>query len=152
MSPRWNWDFEDEQRGARIPVRSPLKKAPQIAHGMRIRRRRFGAALAFAVLVIVVAVALAGSHGRGSASPSGVPRGAHRAPSPAPATSADTLERGRKAVTSVLAYAPFVRQGGDRGHDVALTFDDGPGPYTPGVLNALEQARATATFFPIGAE
>jgi peptidoglycan-N-acetylglucosamine deacetylase len=152
MSPRWNWDFEDEQRGTRIPVRSPLKKAPQIAHRMRIRRRRFGAALAFAVSVIVLAVVLAGSHGRGSASSASAPEGAHRTPSPAPATSVNAVEGGRKAVTSVLAYTPFVRQGGDRGHDVALTFDDGPGPYTPGVLNVLEQAHAPATFFVIGTE
>jgi peptidoglycan/xylan/chitin deacetylase (PgdA/CDA1 family) len=43
-----------------------------------------------------------------------------------------------------------VRAGGDRGRDVALTFDDGPGPYTPGVLNVLEQHHVPATFFAIG--
>jgi peptidoglycan-N-acetylglucosamine deacetylase len=55
-------------------------------------------------------------------------------------------------VTAVLGYTPFVREGGRQGHDVALTFDDGPGPYTPAVLSVLEHAHAPATFFVIGEE
>jgi peptidoglycan/xylan/chitin deacetylase (PgdA/CDA1 family) len=31
-----------------------------------------------------------------------------------------------------------------------LTFDDGPGPYTPGVLEVLERFHVHATFFAIG--
>ncbi|MGO9341579.1 MAG: polysaccharide deacetylase family protein [Acidimicrobiales bacterium] len=34
--------------------------------------------------------------------------------------------------------------------DIALTFDDGPGVYTPQVLSVLEQYRVPATFFEIG--
>lgn len=33
---------------------------------------------------------------------------------------------------------------------IALTFDDGPGVSTPGVLSALERARVVATFFIVG--
>lgn len=33
---------------------------------------------------------------------------------------------------------------------VALTFDDGPSPYTPLVLNTLEKYNAVATFFVVG--
>jgi peptidoglycan-N-acetylglucosamine deacetylase len=33
---------------------------------------------------------------------------------------------------------------------VALTFDDGPGPETPAVLDALAAARASGTFFVVG--
>ena len=33
---------------------------------------------------------------------------------------------------------------------VALTFDDGPGPYTPQILNILAQYNVKATFFMIG--
>ena len=37
------------------------------------------------------------------------------------------------------------------GHkEIALTFDDGPGPYTPQVLAVLEQYQVPATFFEIG--
>jgi peptidoglycan/xylan/chitin deacetylase (PgdA/CDA1 family) len=49
-----------------------------------------------------------------------------------------------------LAYTPFVRQGGDRGRDIALTFDDGPGPYTPRLLDVLERHHVRGTFFAIG--
>lgn len=55
------------------------------------------------------------------------------------------------AVASVLAYTPFVKAGGTRGRDIALTFDDGPGPYTPEVLSVLERFHVHATFFVIGA-
>ncbi len=41
--------------------------------------------------------------------------------------------------------------GGDRrSRDVALTFDDGPGPHTLAVLDALDNAAAHATFFLLG--
>ncbi|WP_156325889.1 polysaccharide deacetylase family protein [Nonomuraea sp. SBT364] len=33
---------------------------------------------------------------------------------------------------------------------VALTFDDGPGPYTAELLDVLREADARATFFPVG--
>jgi peptidoglycan/xylan/chitin deacetylase (PgdA/CDA1 family) len=33
---------------------------------------------------------------------------------------------------------------------VALTFDDGPGPWTPAVLDVLQQAQVQATFFVVG--
>jgi peptidoglycan/xylan/chitin deacetylase (PgdA/CDA1 family) len=35
---------------------------------------------------------------------------------------------------------------------IALTFDDGPGPYTPAVLSVLQQYHVPATFFEIGEE
>jgi peptidoglycan-N-acetylglucosamine deacetylase len=40
--------------------------------------------------------------------------------------------------------------GGGRGRDVALTFDDGPGPYTSLALRILRRAHAHATFFLVG--
>ena len=40
--------------------------------------------------------------------------------------------------------------GGGHGRYVALTFDDGPGPYTPRLLAVLGRAHAHATFFVIG--
>src|SRR6185437_5942544 len=161
MSPRWNWDFEDGERTAR---RSPPTPPPLPAHtgdepdegsvgdgereggpsglAARIRRRRLGAALAFVLLVVV----RAGSHERGAVSSAGTSGRATHAASLRAVPPADALERGEKAVDSVLSYAPFVRAGGTQGRDVALTFDDGPGPYTPGVLSVLERERAPATF------
>src|ERR1035441_8976759 len=132
MSPRWNWDFEDERRSARVPVSAALK----VATGDRraqLRRRRLGAALVFAMLVILLAVALSSAHhGGGSSAARAHPHGVGQQAAKPPT---GTLEDGRKAVSSVLAYTPFAREGGVRGRDVALTFDDGPGPYTPAVLS-----------------
>ena len=41
---------------------------------------------------------------------------------------------------------------GSQHKEIALTFDDGPGPYTPEVLAALERLHAPATFFEVGIE
>jgi peptidoglycan/xylan/chitin deacetylase (PgdA/CDA1 family) len=40
--------------------------------------------------------------------------------------------------------------GGGNSNVVALTFDDGPGPYTEGLLGLLRDAGAHATFFLVG--
>jgi peptidoglycan/xylan/chitin deacetylase (PgdA/CDA1 family) len=37
-----------------------------------------------------------------------------------------------------------------RGGTVYLTFDDGPSPYTPAILNILSTTHSTATFFELG--
>ena len=42
--------------------------------------------------------------------------------------------------------------GGSQGPYVALTFDDGPGPYTARTLRILRAAGDTATFFDVGKE
>jgi peptidoglycan-N-acetylglucosamine deacetylase len=164
MSPRWNWDFEDEPRGRR---RAPTTRTPPIppqppgppghpaplhpSVGARFRRRRLGAALLFALLAIVLVVVLSGTHGTHGGGVSARTRASHAIAKPTePAV--DALETGNKAVDSTLAYTPFVRGGGERGRDIALTFDDGPGPYTPEVLSVLEREHVPATFFVIGEE
>jgi peptidoglycan/xylan/chitin deacetylase (PgdA/CDA1 family) len=153
MSPRWNWDFEDGERARRRPPPSQASPPPlQPSAGARFRRRRLGAALALAALVIVLVVALTGAHQRGAASSAGSSAHAAHSVSLRAVPPADALERGDKAVDAVLGYAPFVRAGGGRGRDVALTFDDGPGPYTPGVLSVLEREHVPATFFLVGQE
>ena len=53
------------------------------------------------------------------------------------------------------AFTTFEAPGGaaTAGHRVvALTFDDGPGPFTPQVLSVLERYRVPATFFEVGVE
>ncbi|HEX3910248.1 MAG TPA: polysaccharide deacetylase family protein [Solirubrobacteraceae bacterium] len=160
MSPRWNWDFEDDQRGRRKDSAPPPPSAtverparPAGADGpdprARYRRRRLGVIAGFIVLLIVLIVALSGSHGHGAVSSAGTHTPHAVAPSPPPI---DELKRGDKAVDSVLAYTPFVKEGGAQTREVALTFDDGPGPYTPQVLDVLEREHAPATFFVIGQE
>jgi peptidoglycan/xylan/chitin deacetylase (PgdA/CDA1 family) len=54
------------------------------------------------------------------------------------------------AIDRTLAYTPYVRIAGSQHKEIALTFDDGPGPYTPQVVAALQQASVPATFFEVG--
>jgi peptidoglycan-N-acetylglucosamine deacetylase len=151
MSPRWNWDFEDEPRGKRTAPRVSLPPQLRGGGGARFRRRRLGAALVAALLAIVLVVALSGSHRPGAASSAGARNPSPHAVKP-PQRAIDARERDEKTVSSVLAYTPFVRSGGGRRREIALTFDDGPGPYTPQVLNVLEREHVPATFFVIGEE
>jgi peptidoglycan/xylan/chitin deacetylase (PgdA/CDA1 family) len=56
----------------------------------------------------------------------------------------------RRAIADVLARGEPVSCGGGRGDAVALTFDDGPGPYTARILAVLRRHGAHATFFVVG--
>ena len=57
-----------------------------------------------------------------------------------------------QAITHTLSYTPFVRAAGTQHKEVALTFDDGPGPYTPDILRILVRDHVPATFFEVGIE
>lgn len=161
MPRRWNWDFEDERKARRTPAEPapvPVPAAPSAsapasagdgAEGSRrtqIRRRRGAAAIVLvALLGVIVAVASGSHHGHSAAA--SMPRAPHLAITRPPS---DPEVDQRRAVASVLAYTPFVKEGGIHNRDVALTFDDGPGPYTPAVLSVLERMHVRATFFVIG--
>ncbi len=54
------------------------------------------------------------------------------------------------AINRTLSYTPFVRIAGAQHREVALTFDDGPGPYTPAILSILERENVPGTFFEVG--
>jgi peptidoglycan/xylan/chitin deacetylase (PgdA/CDA1 family) len=153
MGPRWNWDFEDEPRAARLRAPSP-PPAPRIeglplARRTQLRRRRGAAAVAVALVVALIVAALSGSGRHAAVSDSGARARAQHLRTLTP-SARDSQADENNAVASVLAYTPFVKEGTTRVRDIALTFDDGPGPYTPGVLSVLEQARVRATFFAIG--
>jgi peptidoglycan/xylan/chitin deacetylase (PgdA/CDA1 family) len=49
-----------------------------------------------------------------------------------------------------LLALPYVAVAGRRHREIALTFDDGPGPYTLGVVRVLRHLHAPATFFQVG--
>jgi peptidoglycan/xylan/chitin deacetylase (PgdA/CDA1 family) len=55
----------------------------------------------------------------------------------------------RPAVDRVLARMAWVARGGTARREVALTFDDGPGPFTAPVIDALQRLHAPATFFTL---
>jgi peptidoglycan/xylan/chitin deacetylase (PgdA/CDA1 family) len=102
-----------------------------------------------AALLLVLVVSLTRSNHRTSKSAARSPAGSSQGASATPPRPGGEAE-GNSAVARVLAYTPFLRQGGGRSKDVALTFDDGPGPYTPEVLSVLERFHVHATFFAIG--
>src|SRR5581483_671566 len=56
----------------------------------------------------------------------------------------------QRAVNALLARETIVSCGGPHGNAVALTFDDGPGPYTAKIVDVLRRAHAHATFFVVG--
>ncbi len=71
---------------------------------------------------------------------------------PPVSAAAALIRRENRAINAVLRYTPFVARGSARRREVALTFDDGPGPYTPSVLRVLERMHVPATFFIVGQE
>ena len=145
VSRSWNWDFEDEPRKKRTGVSSVSPTTPTVDPRAQFRRRRGALALAIALILLAVLIALlgSGSHKAATAARSAAAGGAAGA-SPA------TVTAKGDPVKAVLAYTPFVVAGADGGHEIALTFDDGPGPYTPEVLSVLERSHVQATFFAIG--
>lgn len=117
-----------------------------------IRRRRASGAL---LLVVVVALAIGASLSHGSHHPtkSPSPRRHRMTPRPAPAQQRARQQAAEAAaIDRVLSYTPAIRSGGAHGNEVALTFDDGPGPYTPELVHTLSKLHAKATFFAIGSQ
>ena len=56
-----------------------------------------------------------------------------------------------KAINRTLSYTPAVIVAGAQHREIALTFDDCPGPYTPQFVSVLAKYGVPATFFEVGA-
>jgi peptidoglycan/xylan/chitin deacetylase (PgdA/CDA1 family) len=137
-------------------VRAALGPQVEVHH----RRRRLMALLAVAGIALVLGAAVGASAG-GSAAARRAAAGARPGFYAAIATlagtgagsfAADARAAENAAINHTLAYTPFVRVAGGQHREIALTFDDGPGPYTPEVLAVLERMHAPATFFEVGIE
>jgi peptidoglycan/xylan/chitin deacetylase (PgdA/CDA1 family) len=125
------------------------------SHQPHHRRRRTLAGLAILLLVVLVVIA-AGSSGGGGTHPVTV----HAAGlftriqtlSGNGAGSFAGVETAAEnaAINRTLAYTPAIRVAGSQHREVALTFDDGPGPYTQQVVSLLDQLHVPATFFEVG--
>lgn len=136
----------------RGPASAPGPRSSRLERERTFRRRRTGAALIALVVVVLLIAAIASRGGSGhprtgSLTPSRVKLG------PTDAQRAAALAQAeQKAIDSVLSYTPAVRSGGSSGKEVALTFDDGPGPYTERLVAELNRLRVRATFFAIGSQ
>jgi peptidoglycan/xylan/chitin deacetylase (PgdA/CDA1 family) len=121
----------------------------------RFRRRRAlaGVALLAIVAVLITAVSSGGGGSRHHTTASGPTSRRATARRLTPAEhEARTHAAEEKAVDSVLSYTPAITSGGEEGHELALTFDDGPGPYTQQLVGVLNRLHVHATFFAIGEE
>ena len=151
MKRRWHWDFEEEPRTRASPDADPVGErvstVEPVATPVQLRRRRGALVLVLLLIALAVIVSLLGSHHHSAAR---TPRAGANAIVPASAAAGSAATRVGDPVKSVLAYTPFVTAGAGSGRELALTFDDGPGPYTPEVLAVLERERVQATFFAIG--
>jgi peptidoglycan-N-acetylglucosamine deacetylase len=128
----------------------------------RRRRRRVRRTVAVAVPLVLL---FAGAVLAYRALPPPDDRIAEPEPRARPAvTAAPPVERGEPVdigtaplappsrVTPLLESTPIVVSAGTDKPQVALTFDDGPGPYTPKIARILRRAGAGATFFTLGSQ
>jgi peptidoglycan/xylan/chitin deacetylase (PgdA/CDA1 family) len=165
---RWDWTWEDRSQANRSPTvgsdaagdqdEAPTDASVATEDGGRassgsdravlIRRRRGGAGLtAIAIVALILAML---SHGD-SSHPRTRTKHHLRTRSPSAAErAAETARAEQNAISSVLAYTPAITSGGSKGNELALTFDDGPGPYTQQLVATLGRLHVQATFFAIG--
>ncbi len=147
----------------RRPTR-PYGTLPRLYDGGATRRRsrRRGPLSALvALLALLTGFALGaivttatGIGGGGAAvRTASTPSGPHP-PAIRPEYSAGPSRRARddqyRSVDSTLRYTPFVAAGTNRRRLIALTFDDGPSPYTPAIVRVLSRMHVPATFFVVG--
>ena len=129
-------DIDEEQRLAR-----------RAALARRYRRRRLTALGTLAVVVLLASLALSQT---GSGPP---PRGPAESAASVPAPrgpDAVRLAAADRAIDGVRDYTPYISRGGAKRKEIALTFDDGPGPTTPALLRYLVANGVPATFFLVG--
>lgn len=119
------------------------------------RRRRWLAIVALIALVIV-AVLLVGGGGRVHSPAADPPKNGffdriHELAGSGPGSLvARETAAENAAISRTLVYTPYVRIAGSQHRETALTFDDGPGPYTPQILSILKRHDVPATFFEVG--
>jgi peptidoglycan/xylan/chitin deacetylase (PgdA/CDA1 family) len=139
------------------PASGPAPKPRHWSQAPEHRRRRALALAGLVVALIVLGIAVSG--GGGPSTPTLV---AHtggvsflRTINTLSGTGSQSL-RGRElavqnaAVNRTLGYTSYVWEAGRQHREIALTFDDGPGPYTPRILSILERYDVPATFFEVG--
>lgn len=139
------------------PHSPAVLRARRIEARRRHRRRRAGAGVAILAAGAALAVVLAYPGGHGASRVRRLEAAGRPAPPKAPTPAAVRAQVARElaaqqnaAIDRLLARQPFIRAGGSERREIALTFDDGPGPYTPRLLDALGRLHAPATFFEVG--
>ncbi len=157
------------QPGTRGQPPSRYGSTLQPAYRKRRRRTRRAGLTRLAVLITFIAAVVAllivatSSGGSGSSPSSQASRPPGKAAAPAHATkhtkahphttphpTPTPTAPDASSIDHVLSYTPFITGGSPHHRVVALTFDDGPSPYTEGVVNVLVRMHVPATFFVVG--
>ena len=108
---------------------------------------------ALGVAAVVTAATNDKSANRGFGTETAVGRAPDRRPAgrrAARASSAERISRESRAISATLRYTPFIAAGTRRSRAIALTFDDGPSPYTASIVRILVHLHVPATFFVVG--
>src|SRR2546421_6538211 len=133
------------------PTQETLRRRAKDRRRREVQRRRASALVVIALIVLAISIAIGDIGGTSQRQ-----AGAHVSLSgPARLRAVAELARRRtaaenRAIDRIMTYTPFVTSGGKGKREVALTFDDGPGPYTPQVLRVLRRLKVKATFFEVG--
>ena len=149
--PRWNWTWEDHEAPA-TDAADALPHPPEWisagARSARSRAPRIAQFASIALVALVLQILFAGSSSDSHPSAALAPRVS--APLLPALQTTPLLARENRAINAVLARMPAITEGGSTGHEVALTFDDGPGPYSLHLVETLHRLHVPATFFAIG--
>ncbi|MEZ5123108.1 MAG: polysaccharide deacetylase family protein [Solirubrobacterales bacterium] len=134
------------------PLLSPDQLAERRRSARRQRRARRAVALGTLAVVVGIAIGIGLLDGGSTTSPSGALGGepdlAATTPKESPKARAARLDS--QAVARTAVRMPYVAVAGRRTREIALTFDDGPGPYTLRIVRVLRRHRTPATFFQVG--
>jgi len=145
---------DGSRNGAPGPPPSPMRLRPRVQP--HHRRRRAVALTAPLAAIALIAGVLVGAGGGSAVAPHPVLRAGffthirQLAGSGPGSLFAAEQQAEDNAINRTLTYTPYVRIAGSQHREIALTFDDGPGPYTPQVLSVLEREKVPATFFEVG--
>ena len=127
---------------------------PQSGRGRRPPKRQFGAfilALLTRVSLVVVWRGTTGGDRNSAQAVTGSPASSAAILSPPPGGPSPGAEPGlAPQLQKIVDLGKPVYCGGGNLPMVALTFDDGPGPYTQYTVDTLKTAGAKATFFLVG--
>jgi peptidoglycan/xylan/chitin deacetylase (PgdA/CDA1 family) len=132
------------------PTKPARPARPAAATPEQIRRRRLVALSALAALLFVPVSFVVGCGHRATANAGVLHEVGSTPPSLAPKPAVSQASRDSAAISRTIARQPLLAVGSRRGRRIALTFDDGPGPYTAQIMNILARENAPATFFWLG--
>jgi peptidoglycan/xylan/chitin deacetylase (PgdA/CDA1 family) len=124
------------------------RRSTRLTRQRRLRRRRLVAAVILGAVAAAVVAGLLTAFG-GTGRTDHAQRTRHRERMPAAPAKKPSKEAAAVRRFVKLGYPLYC--GGHKGRYVALTFDDGPGPYTERyAFKILRQAKARATWFLVG--